>query len=143
MDSIEHGSLLDEPASKLTKERGVFLVPTLYRLDWSLENAKGQNVPEAQVTALRRARDSAHASLRLAIKTGVPIVFGTDATVYPHGLNAREFSVLVDLGVSPLDAIRSATTRAGLVWQSGNPTPCLLCRHNRRRGQSALKHPDT
>jgi imidazolonepropionase-like amidohydrolase len=55
----------------------------------------------------------------MAIAAGVPIAFGTDATVYPHGLNAREFSVLVELGMSPLQAIQSATTAAAtlLGWE--------------------------
>ncbi len=110
--SIEHGSLLDEATAGLMKQRGTFLVPTLYRLDWSLENAERQKAPEARVSALRLARDSARASVRLAVKAGVPIALGTDATVYPHGLNAREFVVLVELGLSPLDAIRAATTHA-------------------------------
>ncbi len=117
--SIEHAALINEEAARAMREKKVFLVPTLYRMDWTLETATARNAPAARLQALREARDAARQNVRRAIALGVPVALGTDATVYPHGLNAREFAVLVDLGMSPLDAIRAGTLRAAelLGWQ--------------------------
>jgi imidazolonepropionase-like amidohydrolase len=112
VDSIEHAGLLDPETVDLLRARAVALVPTLYRLDWLLDQSAGQSAPAGSAARLREARDRARDGVRLAIARGVEIVVGTDATVFPHGLNAREISVLVDLGLSPLEAIRSATIRA-------------------------------
>ena len=89
-----------------------FLVPTLYRLDWLLEEAKQKGAPEARLQALRAGRALARESAALAIRGGVRIAFGTDATVFPHGENAREFAILVEVGLPPLEAIRAATLNA-------------------------------
>ena len=112
VDSIEHGGLIDEASARRMKEKGVFLVPTLYRLDWVLENAEKNGAPAAALERLRRARQLAREHVAKAIQSGVPVAFGTDATVYPHGLNAREFAVLVEMGMPPLEAIRTATLNA-------------------------------
>jgi imidazolonepropionase-like amidohydrolase len=111
-DSIEHGALIDEATAALMKSAGTALVPTLYRLDWQIEAAERNGAPPEQLAALTATRDAAQANVRRAIAAGVPIVFGTDATVYPHGLNAREFAVLVKLGMTPAQAIRAATLDA-------------------------------
>ena len=119
VDSIEHGGLIDEASVLLMKEKGTFLVPTLYRLDWTLANAEKNGAPAAALERLRRSRQLAREHVARAILLGVPVAFGTDATVYPHGLNAREFAVLVELGMTPLEAIRSATLNAAqlLGWE--------------------------
>jgi imidazolonepropionase-like amidohydrolase len=125
VDSIEHGALLDDPAARAMKERGTVLVPTLYRLDWNVA-AAGQS-GGAQATRLAQARDDARAHVKRAIELGVPLVLGTDATVFPHGLNARELGVLVELGLSPLQAMRAATLDAarllGLEREIGSIAP--------------------
>ena len=112
VDSIEHAALLDHPTIERMLAHEVALVPTLYRLSWVLEQAEKGGAQPAALTRLREARDRARAGLSEAITSGVPIVFGTDATLFPHGLNARELAVLVEAGLSPLEAIRAATTRA-------------------------------
>lgn len=112
VDSIEHGAWINEEAAGLMKERNVYLVPTLYRISWALENAERNGAPAANLERFRGNRDAMESNVRRAIQLGVPIAFGTDATVYPHGLNAREFAVYVRLGMTPLDAIRSATVNA-------------------------------
>ncbi|MGH9603691.1 MAG: metal-dependent hydrolase family protein [Terriglobales bacterium] len=119
VDSIEHGGLIDEASAQRMKEKGVFLVPTLYRMDWTLENAEKNGAPAAALERLRRSRELARDHVARAIRSGVPVAFGTDATVYPHGLNAREFAVLVALGMSPIEAIRAATLNAAqlLGWE--------------------------
>jgi len=112
VDSIEHGAGINEEAARLMKEKGVFLVPTLYRLELAVENAEKRGAPAANVERLRANRDAAYENVRRATALGVPVALGTDATVIPHGLNAREFSVLVKLGLSTPEAIRAGTIRA-------------------------------
>jgi len=106
--SIEHGSLLDAESIRLMKAHGTFLVPTTYLADVVDLDALPPTIRAKAEYILPRAREN----LRMAIREGVKIGFGTDAAVYPHGDNAREFVVLVKLGMSPLEAIRSATIRA-------------------------------
>ena len=106
--SIEHGSILDDEAIAMMKERGTYLVPTTYLID---------RINLAVLPALIRSKAEtimplARASLKKAIAAGVKIAFGTDAGVYPHGENAGEFVVYTKLGMSPIDAIRTATTVA-------------------------------
>ncbi len=106
--SIEHGSLLDAESIRLMKEHGTFLVPTTYLVDVIDLDALPPSIRAKAEYILPRAREN----LAMAIREGVKIGFGTDAAVYPHGDNAREFAVLVKLGMSPLEAIRSATIGA-------------------------------
>ena len=103
--SIEHGSMLDDEAIAMMKERGTYLVPTTYLTD---------RINLAVLPPLIRGKAEtiipfARASLKKAIGAGVRIAFGTDAGVYPHGENAGEFVAYTKLGMSPLDALRSAT----------------------------------
>ncbi|HSA92211.1 MAG TPA: amidohydrolase family protein [Terriglobales bacterium] len=112
VDSVEHGGLIDDEAARAMLDHKTFLVPTLYRLDWILEKARSGGAPAANLQQLENARNLARQNIGRAVNLGVPIAFGTDATVYPHGLNAREFAVLVEIGMSPLEAIRAATTNA-------------------------------
>jgi imidazolonepropionase-like amidohydrolase len=107
VDSIEHGSMLDDAGLRLMKERGTFLVPTLYVAQPSSKTGAGMSSHVREKgTAMGAA---ANAMFPKAVKAGVRIAYGTDAGVYPHGLNGREFAVLVDHGMAPIDAIRSAT----------------------------------
>lgn len=107
--SIEHGSVLNDEAIRMMKEHGTFLVPTLY-----VTMPKADARPRAAIVAAKGEAMSraAHESFRKALAAGVSIAFGTDAGVYPHGLNAREFGAMVSLGMKPADAIRSATLGA-------------------------------
>lgn len=106
--SIEHGSMLDDEAIRLMRERGTYLVPTTYLADVIDLSVLPPEIRAKAEWILPRARES----VRRAIAAGVPIAFGTDAGVYPHGDNAKEFGVLVDLGMEPIAAIRSATLNA-------------------------------
>jgi imidazolonepropionase-like amidohydrolase len=106
--SIEHGSILDDEAVRLMRERGTFLVPTSYLADAIKLDALPPQIRAKAEIVLPRMRES----LRQAIQAGVKIAFGTDAAVIQHGHNAREFAVYVQQGMTPIDAIRSATTRA-------------------------------
>lgn len=107
--SIEHGSTLDAEAIRMMKERGTYLVPTTYLVDAIPLDALPDPVRRKAEEVLPRAVES----LRRAIREGVPIAYGTDAGVYPHGDNAKEFTTLVrDRGMEPLAALRAATVNA-------------------------------
>lgn len=106
--SIEHGSLVDDEAIALMLERGTYLVPTQYLLQ-RLDTSKLPEVWRRKAEWLFPRKDE---GLRKAIARGVKIAFGTDAGVYPHGENARELATYVAHGMTPLAAIRSATSGA-------------------------------
>jgi imidazolonepropionase-like amidohydrolase len=106
--SIEHGSILNDEAIHLMKDRGTYLVPTTY-----LAGALNMDVLPPPIRAkAEHLLPIAKESLRRAIQAGVPIAFGTDAGVYPHGDNAKEFAALVEAGMTPLETIRAATLNA-------------------------------
>jgi imidazolonepropionase-like amidohydrolase len=106
--SIEHGSMLDDEAIALMKERGTYLVPTTYLADAINLDALPPHVRAKAEAILPAAKQS----VRRAIAADVKIAFGTDAAVYPHGDNAKEFAVLVDRGMTNIEAIRAATINA-------------------------------
>ena len=108
VSSIEHGSMLTDEIVALMKRRGTYLVPTAYLLTAMPLSA----LPPPIAAKARQVIPLAQESHRLAIKAGVKIAFGTDAAVYPHGQNGREFAVYVGYGLTPLEAIRTATTAA-------------------------------
>ena len=110
IDSIEHGSFIDEPAIEEMKKNGTYLVPTLYLEDWIIENG---HLPAFYHQKMKDAIAVAKPNIRKAYEAGVKIALGTDAAVYPHGLNGHELEVYVrDLGMTPLAAIQSATVNA-------------------------------
>ncbi len=106
--SIEHGSMLTEEIIELMIEKGTYLVPTTYLVDVINLEVLPPLVRSKAMSILPLARES----VRRAIAAGVPIAFGTDAGVFPHGQNAGEFSVYVDLGMSEAEALRTATVHA-------------------------------
>ncbi|MEW6128065.1 MAG: amidohydrolase family protein [Acidobacteriota bacterium] len=112
IDSIEHGSYIDEENMRLMKERGVYLVPTLFLTDWFMENYKRIGVPQYMVDKANQVMPVMRQNVGKAIKSGVKIAFGTDAAVYPHGLNGKEFAVYVKLGMTPMQAMQTATVNA-------------------------------
>ncbi len=109
IDSIEHGSYIDDAAIAAMKQHGTYLVPTLYLGDWFLENAPKTGVPPQMLAKAQAVLPAARKNIAHAFASGVKVGFGTDAAVYPHGLNAREFAVMVKLGLTPLQAIQAAT----------------------------------
>ena len=106
--SIEHGSLLNDEAIRLMKERGTYLVPTTYLTDSLDFTALPKVVREKADYVFPLAR----ASLRKAALAGVKIALGTDAPLVPFGENAKEFAAMVDRGVSPIDSLRAGTINA-------------------------------
>ncbi len=110
IDSIEHGSFIDQAGIAEMKKNGTYLVPTLYLEDWIIESG---HLPAFYQQKMKDAIAVAKPNIRRAYEAGVKIALGTDAAVYPHGLNAHELEVYVrDLGMTPLAAIQSATLNA-------------------------------
>jgi len=113
VDSIEHGTYLDDADMKLMVERGTWYVPTIIAGDYVARQAKIPGFYPAQVAAKALAIGPLiQATAGRAYKAHVKIAFGTDAGVYPHGENAHEFELMVDAGMPPLYAIQAATVSA-------------------------------
>ena len=108
VDSIEHGSFLKPETLQLMKTKGTYLVPTLMATEWVL--AKLDSYPPALQAKGKAAGAARTEMFRNAVKLGVKIALGTDAGVYPHGQNAKEFKLMVDLGMTPIDALRAGTS---------------------------------
>jgi imidazolonepropionase-like amidohydrolase len=112
VDSIEHGSYIDDNAIKIMKEHGTYLVPTQYLGDWMRENAVKIGLPPMYAEKMKTVTAAMRQNVGKAIQAGVKIALGTDAAVYPHGLNAHEFEVYVKLGLTPLQSIQTGTVNA-------------------------------
>ncbi len=109
--SIEHGSILTPQVVSAMRERGTWLIPTIYLR----EAIRRDLLPPPIRAKMDEVTPLMDRSFRLALRAGLKIAFGTDAAVYPHGQNAREFAVRVKLGQSPVEAIRGATVYAAQV----------------------------
>ncbi len=110
VDSIEHGSYIDDAAIAEMKKDGTYLVPTLYLEDWMIGNGK---LPPYSHQKMVEISAVAKGNIKRAMQAGVKIALGTDAAVYPHGLNAHELDVYVNqLGMAPLAALQTATVNA-------------------------------
>jgi imidazolonepropionase-like amidohydrolase len=112
VDSIEHGHLMDDAAIATLKKNGTYLVPTVFLGEYMEKNMDRSDVPEYSKQKMRDVIAAMRQNVGKAIAAGVKIAFGTDAAVYPHGLNAGEFHVYVKLGMTPLAAIQTATINA-------------------------------
>jgi imidazolonepropionase-like amidohydrolase len=107
VDSIEHGSFMKPDTLTLMKNKGTYLTPTLMAAEWIIQ--KMGNYPPALQAKAKAAYDARSEMFRNAVKMGVKISFGTDAAVFPHGQNAKEFKLMVDLGLPPIEALKTAT----------------------------------
>jgi len=112
VDSIEHGTYIDEAGIATLKRNGTYMVPTIYLNDWLTENMDKIGMPEFYRKKEIDVAKVSFANMARAMQAGVKIAFGTDAAVYPHGLNARQFATYVKMGFTPLQAIQSATLNA-------------------------------
>ena len=122
-DSIEHSSLIDEEGLELARRNGTFLSINAYTPIYMMERGEAMGMLPESVEKASKLAEKRLQTYRTAIKAGAKIVYGSDSATYPHGDNAKQFSVYVDLGMSPMEAIQSATTVAaeslGMVGETG------------------------
>ena len=112
VDSVEHGSYIDDEGIQLMKEHGTYLVPTVYLEDWVLQNLTTLGWTPNSIEKAKTVIPIAHMNVAHAFKSGVKVAFGTDAGVYPHGLNGHEFTKMVEMGLTPLQSIQAGTVNA-------------------------------
>jgi len=110
--AIEHASLIDDEGIALAKAKGVWLDMDVYNGDFIAEVGRREKWPENYLRKNDETIDTQRVGFRKAVKAGVRLSFGTDAGVYPHGQNARQFAYMVRYGMTPMQAIQAATTSA-------------------------------
>ncbi len=130
IDSIEHASLIDDEGIAMAKQHGTFLVFDIYNDDYILaEGAKAGMLPES-IEKERALGKIQRTNFRRAYLAGARMAFGTDGGVYPHGDNAKQFATMVEWGMKPIEAIRSATLTSailvGLETKAGSIEPNFL-----------------
>jgi imidazolonepropionase-like amidohydrolase len=112
IDSIEHASLIDDEGIRLAKEHGTYLVMDIYNDDYILGKAIEFGLPKENVDKEKAIGRLQRENFERAVKGGAKMAFGTDAGVYPHGDNAKQFFYMVKFGMTPAQAIRAATSSA-------------------------------
>lgn len=115
IDSIEHGSFLDDEAVRLMHEKGTYLVPTLMAGEYAGGRKATRTYPPEIASKALQALDGRSSAFKRAVGAGVKIAFGTDSGVSPHGRNAEEFTLLVEHGLSPAAALRTSVASAALL----------------------------
>jgi imidazolonepropionase-like amidohydrolase len=119
VDSIEHGSLIDDEGMRVMKENGTYLVADIYNDDFILGEGKKKGFTDEMIGKERGIGEKQREGFRRAVQAGVKIAYGTDAGVYPHGGNAKQFAYMVKYGETPAQALQSATVNAAdlIGWQ--------------------------
>jgi imidazolonepropionase-like amidohydrolase len=112
VDTIEHASLIDDEGIELARERHVALSMDVYNGDYIDTEGRKQGWPEEYLRKNLETTEPQRQGFTRAHAAAVPIVYGTDAGVFPHGLNARQFPIMVERGMKPMEAIQSATSIA-------------------------------
>jgi imidazolonepropionase-like amidohydrolase len=114
-DTIEHASLIDAETIELARKHQVALSMDVYNGDYTDTEGRRQGWPEEFLRRNTETTEAQRQGFTAAHAAGVPIVYGTDACIYPHGLNARQFPIMVERGMTPMEAIQSATSVAAKV----------------------------
>jgi len=119
VDSVEHASLVDDEGIRLAREKGTYFVMDIYNDDYILQEGAKAGMLQESLDKERALGQLQRDNFRKAYKGGVRMAFGTDAGVYPHGDNARQFRYMVQYGMSPMQAIQAATINAAdlLGWK--------------------------
>jgi imidazolonepropionase-like amidohydrolase len=120
VDSIEHGSFIDDEAIQLAKKHGTYLVMDVYVSDFILSEGEKAGILPESLAKEKKVGLLQRQNFQKAVKAGVKMAYGTDAGVYTHGLNGRQFAYMVQWGMTPLQAIQAATVHAGtlLNWKN-------------------------
>jgi imidazolonepropionase-like amidohydrolase len=151
IDSIEHASLIDDEGIRLAKEHGTYLVMDIYNDDYILNEAPKVGLPQENIEKEQMVGQLQRQNFEKAVKAGAKMAFGTDAGVYPHGDNARQFYYMVKYGMSPAQAIRAATSNAAdLIGRSaevgtiepGKYADIIAVREDPLKDVRALEHVD-
>jgi imidazolonepropionase-like amidohydrolase len=129
IDSIEHASLVDDEGIRLAKEHGTYFVMDIYNDDYILGNAKQFGIPQEFIEKERGVGRLQRENFRKAVQAGVKMAFGTDAGVYPHGDNAKQFHYMVMYGMTPAQAIQAATWSAADLIGRANDVGSLTPGH--------------
>lgn len=118
--SVEHGSLIDDEGLQLMKTKGSYYDPSVYVGEYVIQEFAKKGYPEVILNKARMITPLIATSFKKAVKAGVKIAYGTDAGVFPHGLNARQFSNMVKYGLTPMQAIQTATINSAelLGWSN-------------------------
>ena len=112
IDTIEHASLIDDEGIALAKKHGAYLSMDIYNTDYTQSEGKKNGVLEDNLRKDREVADIQREGFRKAHAAGVKMVYGTDAGIYPHGDNAKQFATMVKYGMTPVQAIQAATINA-------------------------------
>ncbi|MDO6546292.1 Xaa-Pro dipeptidase [Pseudoalteromonas carrageenovora] len=120
VDSIEHASFLDDEAIALAKEHGTWLSMDIYNTEYTLTFGEQNGVDEENLNKERQVSKKQRDSFNRAVKAGVNMVFGTDAAIYPHGDNSKQFSRMVEFGMTELQAIQAATINSAKLLKMNN-----------------------
>ncbi len=129
IDSIEHASLVDDEGIRLAKEHGTYFVMDIYNDDYILGNAKQFGIPQEFIEKERGVGRLQRENFRKAVQAGVKMAFGTDAGVYPHGDNAKQFHYMVVYGMTTAQAIQAATWSAADLIGRANDVGSLTAGH--------------
>ena len=127
--AIEHASLIDDEGIAMAKARGVWLDMDIYNGDWTDEVGRKQGWPAEYLRKNTETTEAQREGFRKAVKAGVKLAYGTDAGIYPHGQNARQFRYMVRYGMTPMQAIQSATTVAAAMMQRDRDVGALSPGH--------------
>lgn len=120
VDSVEHVSFLDDEGVALAKQFGTYFSMDIYNTEYTLTFGEQNGVPEENLNKERQVSKAQRASFTKAVKGGVNMVFGSDAAIYPHGDNAKQFSRMVQFGMTPLQALQAATINAATLLKREN-----------------------
>lgn len=110
--SVEHASFIDDEGIRLAKEKGTYLVMDVYNDDWILSEYAKLGYPQKILDKERMVGRTQRENFRKAVQAGVKMAYGTDAGVYPHGMNGKQFAKMVEWGMTPMQAIQAATVNA-------------------------------
>jgi imidazolonepropionase-like amidohydrolase len=113
VDTIDHASFLDDDDIEMGKQRGVYFVPDIYNTEFTLAKGLELGILQESLDKERELSVAQRESFRRAVEAGALVVFGSDAGVYPHGDNPKQFSRMVEFGMTPMQAIVAATSLAG------------------------------
>ncbi len=125
VDSIEHASFADDEAISLAKEFGTYFSMDIYNTEYTLAYGEANGVPEENINKEKQVSAAQRDSFRRAVEAGVKMVFGSDAAIYPHGDNAKQFSRMVQFGMTPMQALQASTINAATLLKMENDIGAL------------------